>query len=71
YVGVTRARHKLALSYCRRRKRYGEMLSPEPSRFLQELPKDLLDWQGGSQREEGEDLTADAACARLRALLDD
>lgn len=71
YVGVTRARHKLALSYCRRRKRYGEMLSPEPSRFLQELPKDLLDWQGGSQRQEGEDLTPDAACARLRALLDD
>lgn len=69
YVGVTRARHKLSLSYCRRRKRYGEAQAPEPSRFLQELPRELLDWASGAEEQEA--LSATAACSRLRALLDD
>jgi len=69
YVGLTRARHKLFLSYCRRRKRYGEAQSPEPSRFLQELPKELLDWQDGETKPD--DLPPETAFARLRALLED
>ncbi len=46
YVGLTRARESLTLSFARHRKRYGERVSCEPSRFLDELPKDLLDWRG-------------------------
>jgi ATP-dependent DNA helicase Rep len=66
YVGMTRARFRLHLSFCKRRKRYGETLHPEPSRFLAEIPAELLDWQG---REAAEPEEADDAFARLRAIL--
>ncbi|MGR8919669.1 MAG: UvrD-helicase domain-containing protein [Gammaproteobacteria bacterium] len=46
YVGITRAKRTLALSFCRTRKRYGELVSCEPSRFLDELPDDELEWAG-------------------------
>ena len=45
YVGITRAQQKLVLSYAERRKRAGEFMSCEPSRFLQELPQDCIQWQ--------------------------
>lgn len=44
YVGITRAQKQLTFSYCAQRKKYGEMSSPEPSRFLTELPVDELNW---------------------------
>ncbi|MFD2111360.1 UvrD-helicase domain-containing protein [Thiorhodococcus fuscus] len=44
YVGITRARKTLTFTLTRRRKRYGEWIPSEPSRFLNELPKDALDW---------------------------
>ena len=43
YVGITRARHRLTLSGCRERRRAGESLPRQPSRFLKELPVDVLD----------------------------
>jgi DNA helicase-2/ATP-dependent DNA helicase PcrA len=43
YVGITRARHRLTLSGCRTRRRGGEELPRQPSRFLKEIPPDLLD----------------------------
>ena len=46
YVGITRARDSLTLSYAGRRRRYGEHIKCEPSRFLDELPADLLEWRG-------------------------
>jgi ATP-dependent DNA helicase Rep len=46
YVGITRARESLSLSYAEKRRRYGEMVSCQPSRFLEELPQDLLEWRG-------------------------
>jgi len=46
YVGLTRARESLTLSFARHRKRYGERVACDPSRFLDELPKDLLEWRG-------------------------
>ncbi len=42
YVGITRAQQSLHLSYCRRRKRAGEMMSCTPSRFIAELAQDDL-----------------------------
>ncbi|MEA3641121.1 MAG: 3'-5' exonuclease [Lamprobacter sp.] len=39
YVGITRARNRLNLSLARHRRRYGEQVLCEPSRFLDELPK--------------------------------
>ena len=44
YVGITRAKQQLTLSYCTHRKRYGEMTDCQPSRFLDELPIDELEW---------------------------
>ncbi|MCG6896954.1 MAG: UvrD-helicase domain-containing protein [Thiocapsa sp.] len=44
YVGITRAQRTLTFTLTRRRKRYGEWITSEPSRFLTELPKDQLDW---------------------------
>ena len=41
YVGVTRARKSLTLSYCARRKRARESVSCEPSRFIAELGDDV------------------------------
>lgn len=44
YVGITRAKKQLTFSYCGHRKKYGDITSTEPSRFLNELPLDDLDW---------------------------
>jgi ATP-dependent DNA helicase Rep len=45
YVGITRARQTLVLSYARQRKRHGEIEECEPSRFLSELPREELAWE--------------------------
>ncbi|HEY0673914.1 MAG TPA: UvrD-helicase domain-containing protein [Longimicrobiales bacterium] len=42
YVGITRARDRLSLSYCRQRKRGGSVLDVLPSRFIEEIPAELL-----------------------------
>ncbi|HET9438802.1 MAG TPA: UvrD-helicase domain-containing protein [Longimicrobiales bacterium] len=42
YVGITRARDRLSLSYCRQRKRGGSLLDVLPSRFIEEIPAELL-----------------------------
>ena len=39
YVGITRAQKSLNISWCKKRKRAGEMEMCEPSRFIAELPK--------------------------------
>jgi DNA helicase-2/ATP-dependent DNA helicase PcrA len=43
YVGMTRARRKLVLTGAARRRIFGEYQSSEPSRFIDEVPADLLD----------------------------
>lgn len=45
YVGLTRARKKLALSLAMTRQTFGESMVAAPSRFLQEIPADLIDWR--------------------------
>lgn len=40
YVGITRAQKSLNISWCKKRKRAGEMQMCEQSRFIGELPKD-------------------------------
>lgn len=42
YVGITRARERLSLSYCLQRKRGGALLEVLPSRFLAEIPAELM-----------------------------
>src|SRR5690606_28853904 len=43
YVGITRARRKLYLTYARSRRRAGESMACVPSSFLDALPEGLLD----------------------------
>lgn len=43
YVGMTRAMHKLFLSCAEVRRQYGREEYHRPSRFLRELPQELLD----------------------------
>jgi DNA helicase-2/ATP-dependent DNA helicase PcrA len=47
YVGLTRARRHLALTWARRRALFGPPQAQYPSRFLRELPKDALDDESG------------------------
>lgn len=42
YVGLTRARENLYLTHCRQRTIYGNTRSNRPSRFLTEIPRELL-----------------------------
>ena len=49
YVGITRAKRTCTLSYCTHRKRYGELIESEPSRFLEELPIGDLEWHDRQQ----------------------
>ena len=42
YVGITRARKTLAISYASQRMTRGEMQFNRPSRFLQELPREMI-----------------------------
>lgn len=43
YVGITRAKQELFLSYTKTRMQHGMMQKNTPSRFLNELPKELLE----------------------------
>lgn len=51
YVGITRARKKLHLSLAMSRTTFGETEAASPSRYLQEIPGDLIDWrESGANR---------------------
>ncbi|VFP85136.1 ATP-dependent DNA helicase Rep [Buchnera aphidicola (Cinara splendens)] len=44
YVGMTRAKTQLLLSFCKNKKRFGIFSNLQPSRFLFELPKKEIYW---------------------------
>lgn len=46
YVGITRAQKTLTFTMAARRRKHGETVDCEPSRFLAELPDDDLAWEG-------------------------
>ena len=68
YVGITRARKSLTLTHAERRKRGGEWLGCEPSRFIQEMGEDVRRPEAGTQaaKEAGK-----ARLAMLKSLLAD
>ena len=43
YVVITRAKHKLWITYANTRYRFGSLVQNEPSRFIEELPEKYLD----------------------------
>jgi ATP-dependent DNA helicase Rep len=70
YVGITRAQRTCTLSYCTHRKRYGEVLTCEPSRFLLELPQEDLEWANKKELDpEVKKQRGKASLAQLKSLL--
>jgi len=47
YVGMTRAMERLHLSWARSRQVFGQRRTTEPSRFLGEIPEEVLERSGG------------------------
>ncbi len=45
YVGITRARKRLFLSLAMTRAAFGDVTVAMPSRYLQEIPADLIEWR--------------------------
>ena len=45
YVGITRAQRELTFSICKERRQFGELIKPQQSRFLEELPFDDVEWE--------------------------
>jgi ATP-dependent DNA helicase Rep len=66
YVGITRAMQTLVISHAARRKRYGETMACEPSRFLAELPRSHIIWEG-----EADDRSPEERRRHGRAAIDD
>lgn len=48
YVGITRAKTRLCISYARMRQLHGKTIFPEPSQFLREFPVELLESNNGA-----------------------
>ena len=73
YVGITRAMRSLVLTHARRRKRFGEVVACEPSRFLEELPADDMLWEGRDDGRTPEERRAHGRerLAGLRQMLSD
>ena len=71
YVGITRAQKNLTLSLVRKRKRYGETSNCQPSRFIDELPDEDLQWTGENIEMDPEQRQqqGQAHIASLRSLL--
>ncbi|HDR1345490.1 TPA: DNA helicase Rep [Pasteurella multocida] len=71
YVGITRAQQTLTFSLCKERRQFGELLKPEPSRFLAELPTDDVQWERDKPPLTKEQVRENTATqlANLRAIL--
>jgi DNA helicase-2/ATP-dependent DNA helicase PcrA len=48
YVGITRARKRLVLTSAARRRVFGEYQTTDPSRFIEEIPPDLIEQEYSS-----------------------
>ncbi len=44
YVAITRAQEKLLISSCQKRRKQGMLIDCEPSRFLDEIPENLVEY---------------------------
>ena len=71
YVGITRAQQNLWFSLCKERRQFGELIRPEPSRFLLELPENDLQWERDKPPLSAEQQQAktQSHIANLRAIL--
>lgn len=64
YVGITRAQKELTITLAKKRKRYGDIADCLPSRFIDEIPKNLMITQGG----DGDAVTKSKGASHLTSL---
>ena len=71
YVGITRAQRELIFSLARERRQFGEVINPEHSRFLDELPPDDVEWEDQKKKVSAEERQEKGhkSIANLRAML--
>jgi ATP-dependent DNA helicase Rep len=70
YVGITRAKQELTLSYANTRTRFGEKLDCQPSRFLDELDEQHIVWEEKIANDpERREEVGETHLAAMRALL--
>jgi len=72
YVGITRAQKHLTITFAKNRNRFGERIVCEPSRFLEELPAEHIEWadQETTSPEKMQE-TAKSYISNLQNMLDD
>ncbi|MEK7822564.1 MAG: 3'-5' exonuclease, partial [Planctomycetota bacterium] len=71
YVGITRAKEGLVLLHTTYRSRYGLEVSSIPSRFLQELPKEVIEEADRTSPAEGSSYTREAVRRVERTFTDE
>jgi ATP-dependent DNA helicase Rep len=71
YVGITRAQRQLFFTLVKERRQYGEVINPEPSRFLYELPQDDIVWESAKKKDTPEvrQQKNEIGIANLRSML--
>ena len=71
YVGITRAQRELIFTLAKERRQFGEIIQPEPSRFLYELPADDVQWENQKPKASAEERQqkGQASIANLRDML--
>lgn len=71
YVGITRAQRELIFTMAKERRQYGELIRPQDSRFLAELPQDDIQWETRKPKPTAEERkkVGSAAVANLRQML--
>jgi ATP-dependent DNA helicase Rep len=67
YVAITRAQKSLTISLIQQRTKFKEIITLEPSRFLQELGADFIRWHKGDSQQPAEQRIASGR-AKLNAL---
>lgn len=78
YVGITRARKRAYISFAANRRMYGNFINAIPSRFVDELPKELIDmaseaglYQGRSQHWDSSGFKATSAVSKYSEMPDE
>ena len=69
YVAITRARDKLYITSCRKRRRLQDTIDCSPSPFLEEIPSHLIEIHENKQAAVADDQTAEHYMNQIKALL--
>jgi ATP-dependent DNA helicase Rep len=70
YVGITRAKRTLTFTFAARRRQFGEIIDCLPSRFLDELPAEDLEWEGTDDAPpEKKQARGNSALSDIRSML--